>query len=141
MQYQCIAYLTQVLNAILQREFVPAQWKVAEIILILKPGKDPANVSSYRPLCLLPVASKLLEVLFMRRLTSVLAETQLIPSHQFDFRAEHGTIEQVHRLVDTINNALEKKIYSSAFLDISQAFDRVWHEGLPKSEALLCQAR
>lgn len=55
----------------------------------------------------------------------------LIPDHQFGFRQKHSTIEQVHRLVKRINVAFERKKYcSAAFLDISQAFDRVWHEGL-----------
>lgn len=127
----CITYLTQIYNAILQRKFVPAQWKVAEIILILKPGKTPDKVTSYRPISLLPIASKIMEILIIKRLKPVIANSQLIPSHQFGFREAHGTVEQVHRLVEKINNAFEHKQYcSAAFLDISQAFDRVWHEGL-----------
>lgn len=56
---------------------------------------------------------------------------QLIPDHQFSFRQNHSTIEQIHRLVEKINATFEPKKYcSAAFLDISQAFDRVWHEGL-----------
>lgn len=126
-----ILLLTQIFNAVLRREFVPAQWKVAEIILILKPGKDPESVSSYRPISLLPIVSKAFEILFMKRLTPELAKSKLIPAHQFGFREGHGTVEQVHRLVSKINNAFEHKQYcSAAFLDISQAFDRVWHEGL-----------
>jgi hypothetical protein len=43
----------------------------------------------------------------------------------------HSTIEQTHRIVQRINEALERKQYcSAAFLDITQAFDRVWHTGL-----------
>jgi hypothetical protein len=42
-----------------------------------------------------------------------------------------STIEQTHRLIRVINNALDNKQYcSAAFLDISQAFDNVWHKGL-----------
>lgn len=38
---------------------------------------------------------------------------------------------QVHRVVDTISTSLENKCYCTcAFLDIAQAFDVVWHEGL-----------
>jgi hypothetical protein len=33
----CIQYLTQLFNAILLRGYFPAQWKVAQIILIPKP--------------------------------------------------------------------------------------------------------
>jgi hypothetical protein len=36
-----------------------------------------------------------------------------------------------HRITDTINKTLKEQQYSSAiFLDISQAFDKVWHPGL-----------
>jgi hypothetical protein len=55
----------------------------------------------------------------------------LMPYHQFDIRQRHSTIEQTHRIVQWINEALENKQYCSiAFLDISQAFDKVWHTGL-----------
>jgi hypothetical protein len=37
----CILYLTQLFNAILLRGYFPSQWKVAQIILIPKPGKPP----------------------------------------------------------------------------------------------------
>jgi len=38
---------------------------------------------------------------------------------------------QLHRVVDVISTSLEKKLYCSyIFLDVAQAFDRVWHEGL-----------
>jgi len=40
-------------------------------------------------------------------------------------------MQQCNRLVDTINKALEGQKYCSAvFLDVSQAFDKVWHPGL-----------
>jgi retron-type reverse transcriptase len=43
----------------------------------------------------------------------------------------HYTIEKTHRIVQRINEAVENKQYcSAAFLDISQAFDKVWHTGL-----------
>jgi hypothetical protein len=54
-----------------------------------------------------------------------------ILNHQFGFREGYSTTEQTNRLVQRINEALEnKQYYSVAFLDISQAFDEVWHTGL-----------
>jgi len=54
-----------------------------------------------------------------------------IPDHQFGFRHHHGTPEQAHRVVQHILDAFENKQYSSAiFLDVKEAFDRVWHDGL-----------
>jgi hypothetical protein len=55
----------------------------------------------------------------------------LIPNHQLGFRQRQSTIEQTHGIVQRISEALENKQYcSAAFLDISQAFDKVWHTGL-----------
>ena len=54
-----------------------------------------------------------------------------IPLHQFGFRKAHSTIQQCHLLTDIINKALDDQQYCSAvFLDVSQAFDKVWRQGL-----------
>ena len=55
----------------------------------------------------------------------------IIPENQFYFRHQHDTSEQCHRIVNVVENALERKQYCSAvFLDVKQAFDRVRHPGL-----------
>jgi hypothetical protein len=96
-------------------------------IMIAKPGKNPTEITSHRPISLLPLLSKILEKIILKRLTPILAVNNVIPSHQFRFRPKHGTIQQVHR----INNDLENKQYcTAAFIDISQAFDKVWHMSL-----------
>ena len=124
-------FLTQLFNAVVKLCYMPPQWKVAQITMILKPGKKPSDPKSYRPISLLPVASKLLESLFLKRLMPIIDEKKIIPQHQFGFRKNHSTIEQVHRLVEEILKCFELKNYcTTAFLDISQAFDRVWHDGL-----------
>lgn len=123
--------IQQIFNAVLRLGYFPSQWKVAQIIMLLKPGKNPNETVSYRPISLLPILSKVFEKIFLQRLKPILENNLLIPDHQFGFRSQHGTIEQVHRIVNIINKAFEKKMYcSAAFLDISQAFDKVWHEGL-----------
>lgn len=38
-----------------------------------------------------------------------LDELKIIPQHQFGFRKQHGTIEQVHKIVNEIKSALEDK--------------------------------
>ena len=80
--------------------------------------------TSYRPISLLPLLSKILEKILLQRLTPIIDESKLIASHQFGFRKKHGTIEQAHRLVNKIHNDLEQKRYCAA------AFDKVRHAGL-----------
>lgn len=128
---KAITLLTQIFNAIVRIHYFPTQWKFAQIILIHKPGKPTKEVSSYRPISLLPAFSKIFEKLILKRLRPVIEENELIPNHQFGFRKQHSTIEQVHRVVNVIEKNLEeRKVCTAAFLDVSQAFDRVWHVGL-----------
>lgn len=126
-----IIFLSTIYNSILRLSHYPSQWKYAKIIMIPKPNKPENCVSSYRPISLLPTFSKIFERLFLKRLLPILEKQQIIPDYQFGFRHKHGTPEQCHRIVDVITNTLEKKIYCSAvFLDVQQAFDKVWHYGL-----------
>ncbi|GBP49153.1 RNA-directed DNA polymerase from mobile element jockey [Eumeta japonica] len=110
---------------------VPTLWKTSQIVMIHKPGKPPNEASSYRPISLTPVLSKLWERIVLERLSPCLEINYVIPDHQYGFRKHHSTIEQVHRVYSTIRQCLEQKEYcSAAFLDVQQAFDRVWHKGL-----------
>lgn len=126
-----ITALTQIFNAVLRTSHFPSQWKVAQIILVLKPGKPAEETTSYRPISLLPILSKMFEKLFFGRLKQQLDALNIVPDHQFGFRENHATIEQVHRVVQILHRTFEEKKYcSAAFLDITQAFDKVWHPGL-----------
>jgi hypothetical protein len=99
--------------------------------MILKPGKNPNDITLYRPISVLPILSKVLEKMFLKRLTPIVDESKLIPSQKFGFRKEHGTIEEANRVVCKINKDWESKRYcSAAFIDVSQAFDKAWHTGL-----------
>ena len=103
-----------VYNSILRLNYWPVTLKQAKVIMVPKPGKDPNEVSSYRPISLLPVLSKILEKLILLKLTNEPNSMNWIPWHQFGFRKSHSTIQQCHRLVDTINEALEDKNYCPA---------------------------
>jgi hypothetical protein len=97
----------------------------------LKPGEPPNELTSYRPISLLPIISKVFEKLLLKRLLSIVEINRLISNHQFGFRQRHSTIEQINRVIRKINEALENEQYCfAAFLDISEAADKVWHTGL-----------
>jgi hypothetical protein len=58
-----IKYLTQLFNAVLLKGYIPAQWKVAQIILILKPRKHSNELTTYWSISLLPIVPKAFEKL------------------------------------------------------------------------------
>jgi hypothetical protein len=128
---KAIILLTYIFNAILRTTYFPVMWKFSTITMIPKSNKPSHLPNSYRPICLLPIMSKILEKLLLRRLYPILESQNIIPNHQFGFRSQHSTIHQCHRVVDTVATSLELGQYcNAAFLDVEQAFDRVWHEGL-----------
>ncbi len=123
--------LTYIYNAILRTGHFPQPWKTAKIIMLPKPGKQLDIPKSYRPISLLTTISKLFEKIYYRRLLEITNEMKIIPDHQFGFRGKHAAIEQIHRVTNTIRTAFENKEYCPAvFLDVSEAFDRVWVQGL-----------
>jgi hypothetical protein len=112
--------LTYLFNALIRYQYRPHKLKLAEIILIPKPGKDPKEVKSYRPISLLPIIAKLLEKLILHRNDPDFSTSDLIPHHQFGFRRAHSTIQLCHRITHTILKALNNKEYcTSVFLDVS----------------------
>ncbi|KAL4119930.1 hypothetical protein QTP88_012684 [Uroleucon formosanum] len=114
-----LIHLTHILNSILRLSYFPIQWKISLIILI-------------RPISLLPFFAKLCEKMILKRISKIINDNQIIPHTQFGFQNKHSTIHQIHRLTDSIAYSLENKSYCSAILlDVAQAFDRVWHPGLP----------
>jgi len=62
----------------------------------------------------------------------------VIPKHQFGFKTKHSTCHQIQRITEIIVHGYEKKQYTTAaFLDLTQAFDKVWHRGLEQKLKLL----
>uniref|UniRef100_A0A6M2DG86 Putative rna-directed dna polymerase from mobile element jockey n=1 Tax=Xenopsylla cheopis TaxID=163159 RepID=A0A6M2DG86_XENCH len=128
---KCIIFLTHLTNAIFKLNYWPEKLKSAEIIVILKQGKDPTNVDSYRPISILSIIAKIIEKVILQRLEEDSCSINWIPNHQFGFRQGHTTTQQTNRVIDVILTTLNKKKYAvAAFLDASKAFDKVWHPGL-----------
>ena len=65
---RAVLLLVQIFNAILCTHHFPPIWKHARLISILKPGKDPAQTSSYRPISLLDTIGKLFEEILLTRI-------------------------------------------------------------------------
>jgi hypothetical protein len=77
--------------------------------VIPKPGKPADEVTSYRPISLLPIMSKVFEKGHLKRLHTVQKDRKILPDRQFGFRQQHSTTEQIHRVPNTIRKALKKK--------------------------------
>ena len=128
---ETILLLTILYNSIIRLSYFPLLWKFAQIVMVPKPGKPVDDATSYRPISLLPVPSKVFEKLLLKWLGSDVDLSALIPDYQFGFRTGHSTIHQKQRVVHDIAKGLEEQqLCTAVFLDVAQAFDKVWHTGL-----------
>ena len=110
----------------------PDMWKLANVTPIFKKG-DKQLIKNYRPISLLPICGKMFEKIIFNNLYSYLNANNLITKNQSGFRPGDSTTNQLLYLVDEIHKACEdpKSLEVRAvFLDISKAFDKVWHDGL-----------
>ena len=117
---------------ILLTSIYPDTWKLANVTPIFKKG-DKQSIKNYRPISLLPICGKIFEKIIFNNLYSYLNVNNLITKNQSGFRPGDSTTNQLLYLVNEIHKAFEnpKSLEVRAvFLDISKAFDKVWHKGL-----------
>ncbi|VEN64529.1 unnamed protein product [Callosobruchus maculatus] len=127
---KAVTYLVAIINAMLRTQYFPKAWKVAEVIMIPKKAGS-IFPQDYRPISLLSAPSKLAEKVILHHLDNFSSDHNVIPDVQFGFRSEHSTELQAVRLVERITGGFtEDKSTGVLLLDVSKAFDKVWHEGL-----------
>jgi hypothetical protein len=76
-----IKYLTELFSAVLLKGYLPAQWKVAQVILFLKLGKPPNEWISCWRISLLPIVPKVFEKLILNRPLKMDENNRFISSH------------------------------------------------------------
>ena len=124
------ASLLSLINLSWKKGEVPRNWKLAEIIPILKPRKDKLDPQSYRPISLTSAICKIMETMIAKRLTHHLERNQCLSKNQSGFRPGRSTTDQLTRLESAIKMAfMEKKIVVATFLDLEKAFDLMWTTG------------
>ena len=110
----------------------PSSWKKANIIPIHKKD-EKNNLKNYRPISVLPTCGKLFEKLIYNSLYHYLEHNKILNLNQSGFRSGDSCINQLISITHNIfksfdaNPSLEVR---GVFLDISKAFDKVWHEGV-----------
>ena len=121
-------WLCQYMSTCLKRCKIPKIWRKATVITLLKPNKPKDDPKSYRPISLLYILFKLFE-----RMIHGCINPSLIPSYleQAGFRKGRSTVDQVTLLTQDIEHCFEAKETAGAVLvDLTPAYDTVWHRGL-----------
>ena len=121
-----------IFDNILLTGIFPSSWKKANVTPIHKKN-DKQIVTNYRPISLLPILSKVYEKIIFKNIYLFLTSNNLISKNQSGFRPGDSCTNQLVSLVNDIHKAFDNQNcleVRSVFLDMSKAFDKVWHEGL-----------
>ncbi len=103
-------------------------WKYAYVKPVPKKG-DHSNPSSYRPVALISYHSKAFVSILNRKFLKHLSSFNLLSDHQYGFRNGRSNGDLIALLTDSWSSSLSR--FGETFavdLDISKAFDRVWHK-------------
>ena len=108
----------------------PSEWKKGNVVPIHKKD-DKQCLKNYRPISLLPICGKIFEKLIFNEMFKFFIENELISPNQSGFKPGDSCINQLlaitHEIYKSFDDGFEVR---GVFLDISKAFDKVWHEGL-----------
>ena len=122
--------LARLFRFCLKTQTFPLTWKHALVQPIFKNG-DRSNPSNYRPIALTSTVSKVHECLLNSHFLKHLESNSLLSDHQYGFRKARSTGDILSYITNVWASSLRD--FGESFvvgLDISKAFDRVWHQGL-----------
>ena len=130
----CAPELAPILNKLFQLSYTlgtfPTSWKQAHVFPIPKKG-DKSTPFNYRPIAITSLISKTMETIITKQLLTFLETNNLLSDHQYGFQKARSNGDRLAYAVHVWSSALkscgESRMIS---LDISKAFDRVWHKGL-----------
>lgn len=120
---------------------LPDTWKETTIIPLVKSGKDPCQLGSYRPICIYSLLCRTLESVLARRLMASISQT--LHPRQYGFKAGRSAYDALGTILGSALVAChtdKNKVVGSsrratrlrgvglvAYLDLSDAFCRIPH--------------
>lgn len=106
----------------------PDDFKISKVIPLFKKG-DRDEPDNYRPIAIIPVLSKIFEIILKNKLTSYLESKQLLSRVQYGFRKNRSTLSAIADFIELIVDGLDKRRTSTAVMcDLTKAFDCVSSE-------------
>ena len=125
--------LLSIFNSSFSLAHCPRIWRVATIIPLLKAGKSPSEVASFRPISLTSCVVKRLERILADRLYYIAETNNMFGRFQAGFRKGQSCEDQVTRINQAVEEGFQQRPMQRSvltLLDFSKAYDTVWREKL-----------
>lgn len=141
----CPDQFAAMINGCLRHGVFPSIWKRQKLVLLPKGKKPLDDPSSYRPLCMIDTAGKLLESIICKRLEEYIEATEGLSCNQYGFRKGRSTVDAIRKVVDIASNAIDGKSWKRGSkeycvvvtLDVKNAFNSANWEIIVNSLARL----
>ena len=123
------AWLCSFFTSCFRRSKLPKTWRRATAVALPKPKTPAQDPSLYRPISLLCVPFKNPERLIHSRIDPVV--NPQLSREQACFRRGRSTVDQVTLLTQDIEDSFQHNEKAGVvFVDLTAAYDTVWHRGL-----------
>ena len=121
-----------IFNASFYLEDCPRIWKVAIIIPLLKAGKSPSDVASFRPISVSSCVVNLLECIIADQLYYIAESNNFFGHFQASFCKGRSCEDQI-LIAQVIEDGFQQRPMQHSvltLLDFSKVYDTVWQEKL-----------
>ncbi|KAH7978795.1 hypothetical protein HPB49_006771 [Dermacentor silvarum] len=117
-----------VFNGFLRSGCLPESWRCALVVPVLKRGKPPRSLASYKPVSLMSVPIKTIEAMALSRLQWIADILAIFLPEQCGFRAHRSTADCLSAVVGTLEQASrDGRAAFLLLLDVQSAFDCLPH--------------
>ena len=119
--------ITHVINLSLGTKKIPAKWKLARVLPLLKARDlDTTNPGSFRPVSQLPIISKLVERAVQVQMLRFLEENNQLSRHHHAYRSKTNTTTALIEIMDAIATATDANLITATMsIDMSAAFNSI----------------
>ena len=122
--------ISQLCSLSIKLNSFPRSYKIAKVKPLFKKGSqtDPQN---YRPISLLPLSSKIIEMIVHDQTEEFLSKNKLL--YRFQSEKNYSTRTCLGHLTDKITTGFEKGLFTGMILiDLQKVFDTIDHQMLLK---------
>jgi len=101
--------MTQLYNECLRTGHFPEKWKIAKVLMIVKPGREEdSDPSMYRPISLLNTEGMILEKLLIKRIMHHLYKTDALNGNQYGFTPQKNMVDAAMEVRQFVEPHLER---------------------------------
>jgi hypothetical protein len=120
--------LSKLINDWLNKSIFPKCLKIAKVNPLHKNG-DKMEKNNYRPIAISPIDSKVFESVILDRMEKHLKDNNILCKFQFGYSKGSNCEAAALHVMNQIYQNVEKKLFTAAlFIDLTKAFDCLFHD-------------